>query len=150
MTEADTQLAIDRFWSRVQVGDEDECWIWKHTVWERYGTFWWKDRTQGAHRVAYQIAHGTIPSGMCILHSCDTPLCCNPKHLTLGTQSENVRDMVRKGRAHRKLDEAEVLDIRRRHKAGEGIRALGRHYGVTKTTIQGIVHGRRWRHLLAP
>lgn len=50
------------------------------------------------HRVAYEQAHGQIPPGMVVMHSCDNPPCVNPDHLIIGTQSENVRDMYHKGR----------------------------------------------------
>lgn len=52
----------------------------------------------GAHRVAFAAFWHPIPSGMRVLHACDNRACCNPQHLTLGTASDNSRDMVKKGR----------------------------------------------------
>lgn len=72
------------------------CWIWTGpTNNHGYGRF---GGSRYAHRVSYQLAHGPIPPGMVVLHRCDNPPCVNPDHLSLGTQRDNVRDMVTKGR----------------------------------------------------
>jgi hypothetical protein len=55
-------------------------------------------RTTTAHRIAYQEAVGPIPKGKSVLHTCDNPSCVNQVHLFLGTQKENIADMVQKGR----------------------------------------------------
>ena len=51
-----------------------------------------------AHRTAWETAHGPIPDGIEVLHSCDNPPCHNPEHLFLGTQADNMADMDAKGR----------------------------------------------------
>ena len=55
-------------------------------------------RTARAHRVAWEIARGPIPEGHVVRHRCDNPPCVNPDHLELGTQADNVQDMVDRGR----------------------------------------------------
>jgi HNH endonuclease len=60
----------------------------------RYGTI-----AVSTHRLAWELANGPIPEGMHVLHRCDTPACCNPDHLFLGTQTDNMADKTRKGRA---------------------------------------------------
>ena len=65
---------------------------------EGYRWFWWNGRMCMAHRLVYQIFTGPIPTGLRVLHSCDNPPCCNPAHLSVGTDADNHADMVRKGR----------------------------------------------------
>ena len=55
-------------------------------------------RFTSAHRYAYEVYVGPIPQGMNILHKCDNRACCNPEHLFVGTQGDNMRDMHAKGR----------------------------------------------------
>ena len=93
-----------RFWSKVCIGAPDDCWEWI-TCKDKYGygriayTVSYKNKkVLTTHRVSWMLANGDIPEGMCICHTCDNPSCVNPNHLWLGTQKENVNDMVAKGR----------------------------------------------------
>lgn len=68
-----------------------------------YGNISLRDRTGAivnikAHRLAYAMHYGVDPAGLVVCHKCDNKLCLNPEHLFLGTQGDNVRDCVRKGR----------------------------------------------------
>lgn len=93
------------FWPKVRK-QEDGCWIWTGAVYSNgYGTVFGvgppprkkKRRTQ-AHRFAYQLLVGEIPSELLVLHKCDVRLCVNPEHLFLGTHKDNTQDCIRKGR----------------------------------------------------
>lgn len=89
-----------RFWSKVAVGGPDECWIWlAGTQTSGYGNFWFEDRKQGAHRVAYQLGNGDIPSGLEVDHICHVKLCVNPRHLQTVTRKQN-QENVRGARSH--------------------------------------------------
>ncbi len=90
-----------RFWEKVdRSGGPDAC--WPRTGWHDrigYGRFRIGDQQLLAHRVAWMLDTGElIPEGMCVLHHCDNPPCCNRRHLFLGTQADNMADCVKKGR----------------------------------------------------
>jgi hypothetical protein len=89
----------ERFWSRVDQRSENECWPWKGAVDENgYGNMHVEGRHRRSHQVAWALAKGRQPM-LDILHSCDYPACCNPKHLREGTEKDNVADMVARGRS---------------------------------------------------
>ncbi len=81
----------------------DACWPWTRSKIRDggYGQIGRGGHDGGivlTHRLAWEIANGPVPDGMRVLHECDNPPCCNPKHLFLGTQADNLRDMTAKGR----------------------------------------------------
>jgi hypothetical protein len=91
------QAAIERFWSCVD--KSGDCWNWARGKSRHgYGRFRLKGEQIYAHRFAFEITYGTVLPGLCICHTCDNPSCCNPKHLWVGTATDNMRDRDRKGR----------------------------------------------------
>ena len=75
--------------------DGDDCWLWEGCIDRRgYGRI----GRERAHRRMWQSCHGPIPAGMFVCHTCDNPPCVRPDHLFLGTHTDNMRDMVSKGR----------------------------------------------------
>jgi len=95
-----------RFWSKVDKSSAEiksphvtsPCWEWTAGTDGRYGRFACNGETR-AHRVAWTLAHGTVPDGLCVLHRCDNPPCVRVEHLFLGTDLDNSQDKEQKGRA---------------------------------------------------
>lgn len=108
------------------------------------------------HRIAYFLHNKKDPKELLVCHSCDNRKCCNPKHLWLGTLSDDMRDMILKGRDNKakgskhyltKLTEAQVRQIRKQYIKGVSQTVLGKQYGVGRTNIHYIVSRKTWKHI---
>jgi hypothetical protein len=134
------------------------CWEWQASKARfGYGLITISGKPQFAHRVSWLLRHGAWPT-LHILHRCDNPACVRPSHLFEGSQGDNVRDMLAKGRgaygtstgeAHgmAKLTREEVDAIRLEFAKGMVTQvSLARKYNVTKKHIGNIVHGTNWTH----
>jgi len=155
---------IKRFWSRVdKSAGPDGCWFWTASRGHGgYGAVWWNGCMTSAHRVAYRVAVGEIPSGMCVLHKCDNPLCVNPEHLFFGTQQDNLSDMTSKGRQavgasvvtrrgeecnFSKLTAPQVQEIRRLDSSGVSSADISSKFGISRKYIWRIVSKKSWTHV---
>lgn len=123
-----------------------------------YGAISWEGRSTTPHRVVYILAHGPIPKGMQVRHTCDNRKCVNLEHLLLGTQRENMQDRIdrpkkwgwgAKGEASgkAKLTDEQVLEIRRRYALGETAKSLAVEFGMSHSATQMITSRRTWRHI---
>lgn len=167
-------LTPNHFWKRPDVikrfrrhyveGDIDACWPWNGPKGRNgYGTFEINHTYGGtnAHRFAWFLGNVSLPDGLYVCHHCDNRLCVNPKHLFLGTQKDNIRDCVRKGRHGRtnnpsrwqnilrgekhprvKLTEDQVREIRADPRA---LKAVACQYGVSESLISLIRHRHIWQ-----
>lgn len=144
----------DKFWAKVN--RTDKCWFWMGAKMKNgYGILTRGGSNQTAHRRAYELVHGKIPDGMCVLHRCDVRNCVRPDHLFRGTKLDNVRDMFAKGRNPKrdnagtrnpsvKLSDDQVRDIRSDKRI---LRIVAEKYGVTTTTVHAIRQRKTWTHL---
>jgi hypothetical protein len=148
----DEQTA-ERFWKKIVVAGPDECWLWSASRYrDGYGQFGLRaGKVVAAHRVAWMSEHGEPPPGLVLRHRCDVKLCCNPRHLELGTQADNMRDMVGRGRSCKgsknpraKLNEDQVREILGRLGSGATQAAMARAYGVSNATVSLIANGINW------
>lgn len=164
----------ERFWAKVdKSAGADGCWMWTGNREKKgYGHFTIGQKVVKAHRFSWLTQRGEIPEGLLVLHRCDVRACVNPAHLWLGTNGDNMADMRQKGRAasgdqsprrlnrdryaaiargeqsgRSKLRADQVREIRKRHAAGEAIRALKREFGMSQWCIQAIVRRITWKHL---
>lgn len=148
---------------RVPGTHSDDCWGWIGAAFaDGYGCAWFESRIVQASRAAYCVAHG-IPlaaiKGKEVLHSCDNPPCTNPRHLTLGTHAENMRDcrIKKRGRGERVVGEEVAAEIKRRYRPGrkagkgarqpESLRGLAREFGIAYGTVRAIVGGVTYREI---
>lgn len=87
----------ERFWEKVN--KTEECWLWSASKDScGYGIIRYNGKNWRSHRVSYEMEFGVFDHFLRVLHSCDIPSCVRPSHLFLGTQSENMQDMVKKMR----------------------------------------------------
>lgn len=147
-----------RFWSKVQRGDPKDCWNWIGPKTSRgYGQFKVDGKNVLAHRYAYYLVHQYLPKNKeYICHHCDNPACVNPFHLFLGTQTDNMRDMISKGRGanvagsnnpRATITDRVVTEIRDMWDKGVSTNQISELLNVSMHTIHNILSGRTWTHL---
>jgi len=143
-------------WKYIDIKGEDDCWEWLgHLVRGNYGSFGINKKYYRSHRLAYTETYGPIPEGMFILHKCNNPKCCNPKHLYAGTQKDNMEQCKNDGRVamgekhyKSKLTEENVLKIRSLYSTGNYYqRELGKIFGVGDITISDITRRKTWKYI---
>ena len=140
---------------QVNKKEEDECWNWTGVFdTDGYGEFMFNKIHWRAHRASYFINKGSIPKGMVVMHSCDNTKCCNPRHLSIGTNLDNTLDKIRKGRSNppkgersgsAKLTDDAVRFIRKSPHLS--VHVLAQQFGVHIQCIYKVRQGIRWSHV---
>lgn len=154
---------ISRFKAKLVADPSTGCIEWMGYVGPNgYGQIGHQYHLMLTHRLAYELDRGHIPEGMFVCHHCDNRRCCNPEHLFLGTHTDNMRDMFKKGRrpsqyglksSNGRLTSEQIDDIRGRYtpapKRGRGHKSnaaeLAREFGVTPQYISQVARG-TWRN----
>lgn len=159
--------SVRKFWSRVRVAGKNECWLWQAGFngkkrGHNYGLIHLPDIGKVlAHRVALALTTGKWSDTLHTLHECDNPPCCNPNHLFLGTQADNVQDCTDKKRRGcvsgvnhpgAKLNDDKVRKmkklVRLREKYMKYTKAyFANKHGVDPALIHRIIKGTSWRHI---
>lgn len=142
----------EHFWSQVKVGGQDECWPWTRSSRNSmHGALSINNVKVYAHRFAFEDVNGAIPDGLVVRHSCDNGLCCNPAHLLVGLQADNMRDAADRGRSalgerngRSKLRLEQVQEIRALLKSGLSQSAIARKFGVSRGAVKHIACGTTW------
>ena len=136
-------------------GGPDACWPWMaaRVPAGGYGRYL-ADRLIAAHRYAWIITNGPLDDKeIDVMHTCDNPPCCNPKHLKAVTTAENMRDAFEKRRhafgercPRRKLSEAQAREILSLKGTGPAT-PIALRYGVGVGAVQAIWRGAAWAHI---
>lgn len=123
------------------------CWLWRGPPSGRkgYGRMEVDGRSMYAHRLSYLLWVGGIPRRLGVLHTCDTPLCVNPKHLFLGTNLDNARDRCAKGRQGVRLTPPIVRRIRRALRAGNTHKTIATIVGTSRWAVRDIAQNKTWQ-----
>lgn len=116
-----------------------------------YGVICYNGKTSRAHRIAYELAKGPIPSNLQVLHKCDNPCCINPEHLIVGSSRDNQKDKVNKNRQAKGASHgAAVLtaeDVEKIRADSRLLKFIAKDYGICVSQVGNIRRGESWKSL---
>jgi hypothetical protein len=144
-----TKRDAERFWAKVDKspghGPNGDCWLWTAGRRRHYGAFALGGLMVGSHRIAFRLGGGDEKRGQIVMHTCDVTLCCNPAHLRLGTQAENIRDAYAKGRLRRPtravpLTDSELMQLKYEYDHGLSKRSLSKKWDLDPTTLRRLLN----------
>jgi hypothetical protein len=157
----------ERFWERVKRGADNECWLWTGKAVTKGGFYGRMSYIGGvkkqSHHLAWIFTHGEIPKDVWVLHDCGVSLCCNPKHLKLGTPKENAQDRFRhameRGEWSPKYKPPRVrfavpLEVAEKivkwiRVDGMTIKRVVAEHGIKRGTINSVLYKAKWQYLQA-
>ncbi len=141
------------------IKENGECLEWTNGKSSHgYGRLWVDGRAYQTHRLSAHLFNGfDINSKLLVCHKCDNPICINPKHLFIGTHTDNQRDKWRKGRGKpligsnnpsAKMDEYTIINIKLDYENGMSRSQIAKKYETSYFNIRDIVTGRSWKHVV--
>jgi len=152
-----TDEIVRRFEDKYIPEPNSGCWLWTASTDPKgYGKIAIDRHPYIATRVSLAIAGRRPKAGENACHRCDNPTCVNPDHLFLGSQKENIHDMIAKGRhavgermPRSTLTSGQVLAIKFLHSLGRSGKKMAAQYGVATMTVSRIINGHAWKHITA-
>lgn len=147
------RLDVTQRWSKfVTPGKPDACWEWGGWRSEDgYGRFTINGKQTTSNRAALIMSGVEVPVGFDACHTCDNPPCVNPNHLYVGTRSQNLLDMSRRGRHPKqnlgerdwsaKFSDAEVDKWFEKHENGISFKQIARESGAHPSTVSRTIRG---------
>ena len=157
---------IERVMRKIVIDKLTSCWNFTGALNEKgYGIVGLGSRGSGndkAHRIVFSHFVSPIPDGLFVCHRCDNPSCCNPDHLFLGTNLDNVRDMVSKKRNSKppfndhikgvvhvghKLNDDKVREMRVLRESGYSLVKLASIFNIADSTVYRICNRESWKHV---
>lgn len=132
----------------------DDCILPPQSKQTRYFNTRVNGRQISAHRVVCETVHGPAVAGQVARHSCDNGLCVNPRHLSWGSQKENIQDSLERGRfalgerhGRSKLKTSDVFDVVAMRNSGMALSEIAAAFGVSRPSISNILNGKTWAHV---
>lgn len=138
------------------INSETDCHEWDGPKSERgYGKISHKGRHYRAHRLLCELVYKIkLSPNQVVRHTCDNPCCINLEHLVIGPPVKNSQDMVERGRSLKgernpvsKLENSEVIEIKKQLKQGISQRKIAKEFNVNQVTISRIKRGISWEHI---
>jgi len=154
-TEEEKVSRLKKHYEKLVIRKEG-CWDWKGKSEKGYPKMSCRKKLGAnlGHRASWIIHYGKIPEDQCVLHKCDNKICTNPQHLFIGTNEDNVNDMLKKGRnpigskvGTSKLVEKDVIEIKKLLHLGKTSVEIAKDFNVTYQAIQLIKKNINWKHI---
>lgn len=149
--------AFVRLEGRIEPDLNSGCWLWSGSAnHQGYGLISVANQMRSTHRFAYEVANGSIPTGMMVCHRCDTPACVKPAHLFLGTAQNNTDDRMAKGRHNPARGERAGFSVLTEDQVRESRllkltpAEMSDRYGIVQSGATRALRGDTWAHIDAP
>lgn len=151
MTSSDILSTLQIY--NIEIDYKTSCWNYVGKQKSRYPRVSYGKTKFQLHRLSWFLTFGEIPDGLYVCHKCDNTKCCNPDHLFLGTQFDNMQDMVNKGRnkdtsgsnnGRAKLSWKIVDEIRKAYSEGVHISDISKLYNLPMSTVSNVTRNKTW------